>query len=112
MTAAGQTPPPVAGRPAASAPSAAVPTPNSPRVGCRAAAREKGLRGQPLRDAVQLCVAERRLACVKEAIERKIVGKERREFVRACAARPGGQQSTNAGSEEDETPPEAAQTKR
>jgi hypothetical protein len=86
--AAAQTAP--APAPSATPPAAAAtPAPGTPPVDCRAQAQSKGLRGQAARDAVTLCVEEQRLACTKEAIEKKIVGKQRREFVRACAGRPG-----------------------
>jgi hypothetical protein len=69
---------------------AATPQPTTPRVDCRGQAESKGLSGQDMRDAVSICVAEQRLACTKEAVDKKVVGKARREFVRACAGRPGG----------------------
>jgi hypothetical protein len=58
-------------------------------VDCRAQAQSKGLRGQAARDAMEICVEEQRLACVKEAVEKKVVGAARRDFVRSCAGRPG-----------------------
>jgi hypothetical protein len=85
-------PPPAASPPAAAPPAAAagVPQPNTKPVDCRAQAREKGLRGPAINDAVAICVAEQRLACTKEAVERKIATSQRREFLRTCAGRPGG----------------------
>jgi hypothetical protein len=91
-------PPPAtapSGPPPAAAPSgpppaaAAVPEPNTKPVDCRARAREKGLRGPAVRDEVTICREEQRLACVKEAVERKIAGEARREFIRKCS-NPGG----------------------
>jgi hypothetical protein len=78
--------PPPGGRPPAAA---NVPQPNTPQVDCRARAREKGLRGPAVRDEVTICREEQRLACVKEAVERKIAGEARREFIRNCS-NPGG----------------------
>src|SRR5215204_6169073 len=81
--------PPATTPPAATPPAASnVPTPSTPPVDCRGQAQAKGLRGQAARDAMQVCVEEQRVACVKEAVEKKIVGEQRREFVRACAGRP------------------------
>jgi hypothetical protein len=76
--------------PAAPAPttSSATPAPSTPPVNCRAEAQSKGLRGQDMRDAVLICVQERRLACAKEAVGRKIVGPARRDFMQTCAGRP------------------------
>jgi len=48
-------------------------------------ARQQGLRAQQLRDSVQLCMEEARLACTKKAIEQNIPGSGRREFMRNCA---------------------------
>ena len=87
-TAAAQTAP---NAPAPSAPPPAAATPAQPStkpVDCRAQAREKGLRGQAVRDAIALCVEELRLACLKEAIDKKIVGKARGAFIRSCSGRP------------------------
>ena len=68
-----------------------------PAADCRGQAQSKGLRGQAARDAIQVCVEEQRLACVKEAVEKKIVGEHRREFVRACAGRPKRGEGANRG---------------
>jgi hypothetical protein len=69
-------------------PAAAIPAPSTKPVDCRAQAQAKGLRGQASRDAVSLCVEELRTACLKEAIEKKIVGKNRQAFMKTCAGRP------------------------
>ena len=71
-------------------PAGAIPQPNTKPVNCRAQAREKGLGGPAMTDAVAICVAEQRLACTKEAVERKIAGSQRREVLRTCAGRPSG----------------------
>jgi hypothetical protein len=82
-------PAPPATPPAATPPAASsVPAPSTPPADCRGKAQSQGLRGQAARDAIQICVEEQRLACVKEAVEKKIVGESRRDFVRACAGRP------------------------
>jgi hypothetical protein len=42
------------------------------------------LQGQERHDQIQLCVAQARIDCLKQAIDRKIVGRERKEFVKNC----------------------------
>jgi hypothetical protein len=62
--------------------------PDTPPVDCRGQASAKGLSGQAMRDAVALCREEQRTACLKEAINKHIVGKERKAFVKDCSRRP------------------------
>lgn len=82
-TAYAQTPTtPAATGPATVAPAAAVPVPSSKRFACHTASQ--GLKGQEQRDQVQLCVAQARVDCLKQAIDQKIVGRERKEFVKSC----------------------------
>jgi hypothetical protein len=64
--------------------------PTTKPVDCRAEAKTKGLSGQAAKDSVALCREELRTACLKEAIDKKIVGKDRRVFVKSCSARPKG----------------------
>jgi hypothetical protein len=64
--------------------------PTTKPVDCRAEAKTKGLSGQAAKDSVALCRQELRTACLKEAIDKKITGKERRDFIRTCSARPKG----------------------
>jgi hypothetical protein len=95
-----QSPPPDTAPPAAAAPGgpppggrpgpANVPQANTKPVDCAAQARQQGLRGPAVRDSVQICREEQRLACLKEAVERKIVGETRRDFIRSCAGLPAG----------------------
>jgi hypothetical protein len=59
--------------------------PNPRRVVCVNKARQQGLRGPQMRDAVQLCAEEARLACTKQAIEQKIPAQQRRDFMKNCA---------------------------
>jgi hypothetical protein len=33
---------------------------------------------------MQLCMAQARMDCLKQAVDQKIVGPQRREFVRTC----------------------------
>ena len=58
-------------------------------VDCRAQAQAQGLRGQEARDATQLCVAELRVTCLKQAIAQKLVKEARKDFIKSCAGRPG-----------------------
>ena len=51
-------------------------------MACRAAAQ--GKQGQERQDLMQLCVAQARLDCLRQAIDQKIVGPDRREFVKSC----------------------------
>jgi hypothetical protein len=67
---------------ATAAPAAAVPVPSGKRFACRTASQ--GLQGQERQDQMQLCVAQARIDCLKQAIEQKIVGRERKEFVKSC----------------------------
>jgi len=97
-------PPPAAapgGPPPGRQPAANVPQPNTKPVDCRAQARDKGLRGPAVRDSVVICREEQRLACTKEAVERKIAGDARREFIRSCAGRPGGGGGGRGGERDD-----------
>jgi hypothetical protein len=73
---------PAATDPATAAPAAAVPVPSSKRFACHTASQ--GLKGQEQRDQIQLCVAQARIDCLKQAIDQKIVGRERKEFVKSC----------------------------
>jgi hypothetical protein len=61
---------------------AAVPVPSSKRYACQTAAQ--GATGQERRDMVQLCMAQARLDCLKQAIEQKVVGPQRIDFVKNC----------------------------
>lgn len=40
--------------------------------------------GQDRKDQMELCVAEARLDCLKQAIAKKVVGPQRRDFIKAC----------------------------
>jgi hypothetical protein len=67
---------------ATAAPAAAVPVPSTKRFACHNASQ--GLQGQERRDQMQLCMAQARIDCLKQAIEQKIVGAQRKEFVESC----------------------------
>ena len=99
--ASAQTTPPPAAAPsdappaAGGAPSPNTPSASTPPVDCRAQAQSKGLRGQAARDAMEICMAEQRLACTKEAVEKKVIGAARRDFIVSCAGRPGRRDAGN-----------------
>ena len=58
----------------------------SKRADCRASTQS--LKGQDRKDQMQLCIAQARLDCLKEAIDKKVTGPQRRDFVKSCV---GGQ---------------------
>jgi hypothetical protein len=83
-----QTPPasPSSSPPAAAeqaAPTAAA----SKRTACQTS--NQLLKGQDKRDQIQLCMAQARLDCLKEAIDKKVVGSQRRDFVKSCVGGGG-----------------------
>jgi len=69
--------------PVAATPGAAVPLPMGKRLSCETTAQS--MSGQDRRDQMQLCMEQARLDCLKQAIDQKIVGPQRRDFVRDCA---------------------------
>jgi hypothetical protein len=73
---------PATAAPAAAVPAATVPVPMSKRFACQTASQ--GQKGQDQRDQMQLCMAQARMDCLKQAIDQKIVGPKRRDFVKAC----------------------------
>jgi hypothetical protein len=52
------------------------------KAACQAAAQS--LKGQDKRDQMQLCLAQAHLDCVKQAIDQKTVGPQRRDFIKTC----------------------------
>jgi len=64
-------------------PEPAAPVATSKRFACRTASQ--GFKGQEQRDQMQLCIAQAHLDCLKQAIDQKIVGPQRKEFVKNCA---------------------------
>jgi hypothetical protein len=63
-------------------PAAAQPVPTSKKFACQTASQ--GMKGQERQDMMQLCIAQARLDCLKQAIDQKIVGPQRRDFVKSC----------------------------
>jgi hypothetical protein len=81
---AAPTPAPAAVAPApANSAAAAEPVPSGKRFACLTAAQ--GFKGQERQDQMQLCVAQAHIDCLKQAIDQKIVGPQRRDFVKSCA---------------------------
>jgi hypothetical protein len=64
-------------------PEPTAPVATSKRFACRMASQ--GFKGQEQRDQMQLCMAQAHLDCLKQAIDQKIVGPQRKEFVKNCA---------------------------
>jgi hypothetical protein len=62
---------------------AAEPVVSGKRLACVSASQ--AMQGQQQKDQMQLCMAQARLDCLKQAIDQKIVGPQRRDFVRDCA---------------------------
>jgi len=59
-----------------------VPVPAAKRVTCLATTAS--LQGQDKRDQMQLCMAQARLDCLKQAIDQKVVGENRKSFIKTC----------------------------
>ncbi|MFB9262318.1 hypothetical protein ACFFWD_03905 [Bradyrhizobium erythrophlei] len=62
---------------------AAAPVPGAKRAACQTSAQ--ALKGQDKRDQMQLCMAQAHLDCLKQAIDQKVVGPQRKDFVKSCA---------------------------
>jgi hypothetical protein len=73
------TPPPTAPPPSADS---LTPIAMSSRLACQAASQK--FTGQDKRDQMQLCMAQTSLDCLKQAIDQKIVGPQRKDFVKSC----------------------------
>ena len=68
--------------PAPAAPTATVPVPATKRVTCLATTQN--LKGQDKRDQMQLCMAQARVDCLKQAIDQKLVGEARKSAIKTC----------------------------
>jgi hypothetical protein len=71
-------------------PTSTVPVPATKRVTCLATTQN--LQGQDKRDQMQLCMAQARFDCLKQAIDQKLVGEPRRNFVKTCVGADRGEQ--------------------
>ena len=69
------------------APTATVPVPATKRVTCLATTQ--ALKGQDKRDQMQLCMAQARLDCLKQAIDQKVVGEARKSAIKTCVGDNG-----------------------
>ena len=76
--------------PAPAAPTATVPVPATKRVTCLATTQN--LNGQDKRDQMQLCMAQARLDCLKQAIDQKVVGEPRKNLIKTCVGADGTEQ--------------------
>jgi hypothetical protein len=74
---------PAPANPATASPAVAVPVAIGKRMACQIASQ--AMTGQEKSDQMQLCMAQARLDCLKQAIDQKIVGPQRRDFVKSCA---------------------------
>ncbi|WMT75471.1 hypothetical protein [Bradyrhizobium sp. Ash2021] len=74
---------PTPAAPAQTNSAAAVPVPSGKRMACQTASQ--ALKGQDRQDQIQLCMAQARLKCLKQAIDQKIVGPQRKDFMQTCA---------------------------
>jgi hypothetical protein len=72
------------------APGATVPVPATKRVTCLATTQS--LKGQDKRDQMQLCMAQARVDCLKQAIDQKVVGEPRKSFIKTCVGGDGTEQ--------------------
>ena len=64
-----------------------VPVAATKRVTC--VATTQSLKGQDKRDQLQLCMAQARVDCLKQAIDQKIVGENRKSFIKTCVGTGG-----------------------
>jgi len=76
-------PAPAASTPAAAPAAAAAPATGATRAACQTTTA--ALKGQDKRDQMQLCMAQAHLDCLKQAIDQKITGPQRKDFVKTCA---------------------------
>ncbi|MCP3403179.1 hypothetical protein [Bradyrhizobium sp. CCGB20] len=79
--------PPVA---APAGPTGTVPVPATKRVTCLATTQN--LKGQDKRDQMQLCMAQARLDCLKQAIDQKVVDEARKSAIKTCVGTDGPEQ--------------------
>jgi hypothetical protein len=77
------TPAPTPAAPVQSNAAAAEPVSGGKRMACQTASQ--AMKGQDRRDQMQLCMAQAHLDCLKQAIDQKIVGPQRKDFLKTCA---------------------------
>jgi hypothetical protein len=49
----------------------------------------QGKKGQERQDEMQLCMAQGHLDCLKQAIDQKVVGEPRKNFIKSCVGGDG-----------------------
>jgi hypothetical protein len=76
------TPAPAATPAATANPSTGTPPGGGKRAECLASVQ--GMKGQDRQDGMQLCIAQGRVDCLKQAIDQKVVGPQRRDFIKNC----------------------------
>ena len=74
---------------AAANPSTGAPTGGGKRAECLVAAQ--GKKGQDRQDAMQLCLAQGHVDCLKQAIDQKVLGPQRKDFIKNCMREEQGQ---------------------
>jgi hypothetical protein len=67
---------------APSNPSSGSPTGGGKRGDCLVAVQ--GKKGQERQDEMQLCLAQAHVDCLKQAIDQKVVGPQRKDFIKNC----------------------------
>lgn len=67
---------------AAANPSTGAATGGGKRAECLVAAQ--GKKGQDRQDELQLCMAQGHVECLKQAIDQKVVGPQRKDFIKNC----------------------------
>jgi hypothetical protein len=76
-------------------PAPAAPVLPSKRYTCRASVG--GMQGQQRIDQMQLCMVQAHLDCLKQAIDEKIVGPQRKNFVRTCLGEVSSDRAAEQG---------------
>ena len=76
-------------------PAPAAPVSPSKRYACRASVG--GIQGQERIDQIQLCMAQARLDCLKQAIDQGIVDPQRKNFVKTCLGEVSEDRSAERG---------------
>jgi hypothetical protein len=76
------TPAPSAAPAAAANPSTGAAAGGGKRAECLVAAQ--GKKGQDRQDEMQLCMAQGHVDCLKQAIDQKVVGPQRKDFIKNC----------------------------
>ena len=51
----------------------------------------QGKAGQDRQDQFQLCIAQARVDCLKQAIDQKVLGPDRKDFIKNCMREEQGQ---------------------